>query len=145
MPRCRYCHAEITRLDKEICPYCGGLRPLEGSEDITEDVTRVLDPVAVEEAPKLKSRKAAGLFAIFLGVFGAHLFYLGKNKAGALVVAVTAAFIAGLGSLLFFTGAIHNALAFFIPYFIEEAGMIAAGIVIFKRPDMKDGKGDLLR
>lgn len=36
-----------------------------------------------------KSHVAAGLFAIFLGTFGVHKFYLGYNKAGFVMLAVT--------------------------------------------------------
>ena len=38
---------------------------------------------------KSKSHVAAGLLAIFLGIFGVHKFYLGYNKAGFIMLAVT--------------------------------------------------------
>ena len=44
-----------------------------------------------------KDHVAAALFAIFLGVFGLHKFYLGYNQAGFIMLAVSIA-----GSLLTF-------------------------------------------
>lgn len=44
-----------------------------------------------------KSRMVAGLLALFFGSVGAHKFYLGYNRAGLIMLAVTA-----LGWLLFF-------------------------------------------
>ena len=41
------------------------------------------------EALRQKDHVAAGLLAIFLGVFGVHKFYLGCNQAGFLMLAVT--------------------------------------------------------
>ena len=36
-----------------------------------------------------KDHVAAGLFAIFLGVFGVHKFYLGYNNAGFVMMAIS--------------------------------------------------------
>ena len=41
------------------------------------------------EALRQKDHVAAGLLAIFLGMFGVHKFYLGCNQAGFLMLAVT--------------------------------------------------------
>ena len=41
------------------------------------------------QAEKQKDHVAAGLFAIFMGLFGIHKFYLGYNKAGFIVLAVS--------------------------------------------------------
>ena len=41
------------------------------------------------EALRAKDHVAAGLLAIFLGVFGVHKFYLGCNQAGFIMLAVS--------------------------------------------------------
>ena len=41
--KCKYCHEKISKLDKDVCPFCGGLKPLEGVEDQTQDITKALD------------------------------------------------------------------------------------------------------
>jgi len=41
------------------------------------------------EALRQKDHEAAGLLAIFLGVFGVHKFYLGCNQAGFIMLAVS--------------------------------------------------------
>jgi len=43
----------------------------------------------VAEALRQKDHVAAGLLAIFLGVFGVHKFYLGCNQAGFIMLAVS--------------------------------------------------------
>ena len=64
---CRECGAPI-RANAEICPKCG--------------VRQLAVPGGSSIAPNGKSKIAAGLFAIFLGGFGAHKFYLGKVGQG---------------------------------------------------------------
>lgn len=41
------------------------------------------------EAIRQKDHVSAGLFAIFLGMFGVHKFYLGCNNAGFIMLAVS--------------------------------------------------------
>lgn len=54
-------------------------------------------PPSYSQPVATKDHVAAGLLAIFLGVFGVHKFYLGYNTAGFVMLAVTI-----LGSLLTF-------------------------------------------
>lgn len=60
---CTECGAAINA-KAEICPECGVRQPSAGSSD--------------------DERLVAGLFAILLGSFGAHKFYLGQTKLGVL-------------------------------------------------------------
>jgi TM2 domain-containing membrane protein YozV/ribosomal protein L40E len=62
---CRDCGASI-RGNAEICPKCG--------------VRQFAPPVAVPV--NTRSKVAAALFAIFLGDFGIHKFYLGRVGQG---------------------------------------------------------------
>lgn len=63
---CHYCGQKIASI-AEICPQCG--------------VRQFTPPSRTErDSP---SKIAACLFAIFLGLFGAHKFYLGQTRWGA--------------------------------------------------------------
>ncbi len=55
MAQCKYCHASITRIDKEVCPFCGGKRPLDGTDTSTQDVTKIVDQL--ENAVEIKHKK----------------------------------------------------------------------------------------
>lgn len=148
MMRCKNCHEKLTRLDKDICPFCGTLKPLEGQEDVTEDMTKAFDSLNLKEEyreVKAKSRLVAAILAMTLGVFGVHAFYLGKMKRGLINLIVSICFIAGIGSILFFSGALKNALAFLIPYFFLEIIMIVVGVIILKKRDAVDGNGEFLK
>ncbi|MGL1936694.1 MAG: TM2 domain-containing protein [Fibrobacterales bacterium] len=63
----KYCSecGEIINLKAEICPKCG-----------------VRQMLSLDEAPNGKNKTAAALFAIFLGGFGIHRFYLGQAGLG---------------------------------------------------------------
>ena len=80
MAQCKYCHQQITRIDKEVCPFCGGKRPLDGTDTSTQDVTKVIGQLEHAVEIKHKKRIIAALLAIFFGLFGAPHFYLGKPK-----------------------------------------------------------------
>lgn len=145
MAKCKYCGEELSRLDKEVCPFCGGKRPLEGLDNSTQDITKALESLqAMGVEPKSKSKIIAALLAFFLGVFGVHNYYLGKYKIGLITLGITIVSVAGFGSILFFT-ALHNVLAFLIPYFVIEALMILVGISILIRPDVSDANGGFLK
>ena len=146
MPKCKICHSQISRLDKEVCPFCGARKPLEGQDDTTEDITKAFDAIK-ESVPPLKYKKKiiASLLAFFLGVFGAHMFYLGKKKNGFIILACTLVFISTVGCFLFFTGFLRNVFAFLIPYFVIELLMIISAIMILVRNDIKDGRGEYLQ
>ena len=78
MPKCKYCHENITKFDKEICPFCGGKKPLEGVDDSTYDITQFVDIMKKsDQEVKFKQRKrvANGLLCMFLGIFGADAFF----------------------------------------------------------------------
>ncbi|HBF68256.1 MAG TPA: hypothetical protein DDW20_02920 [Firmicutes bacterium] len=146
MPNCKKCHARLSRLDKDICPFCGAIKPLEGQDDSTEDITKAFDPLEIEDNKiKPKSKTITIILMMTLGIFGVHAFYLKRWKLGLIILGITIALIAGLGSILFFSGALHNVFAFLIPYFVLEAAMIVGGIIALKRNDIKDGDGEFIR
>jgi len=75
----------IIKVKAEICPKCG--------------VRQMGKPISVNLGPVAengKSRIAAALFAIFLGGFGAHKFYLGQVGLGIVYLLFCWTFIPGI-------------------------------------------------
>jgi TM2 domain-containing membrane protein YozV len=70
----KFCHACGRSIDvrAEICPHCGVRQPMAYGA-----------PLGVN-TPSGRNRIAAALFAIFLGGFGVHKFYLGRVGQGIL-------------------------------------------------------------
>jgi len=64
-------------MDKEICPYCGQRRPLEGVSMETLDVTKAFGNALAPdiELVRLKSKKKAAVLCATLGMFGVHSLY----------------------------------------------------------------------
>ena len=75
---CSECGKPILR-NAEICPHCG-CRQIEN------------------DAPK--NRNTAAIFALILGGFGAHKFYLGKTFQGVLYLLFCWTFIPGVLALI---------------------------------------------
>lgn len=145
MPYCKYCHREITRFDSDICPHCGGKKPLEDNYK-TMDVTQTLTGVKLEgELYRSKSRKTFALLCCLAGYAGAHSFYLGKNLRGAIELLISILIIGGFGSLLYFAAA-KSFLCYLIPALLVVAFYVAAGVFyLFNGQSLKDGHGELLR
>lgn len=150
MPKCKYCHGNITKFDKERCPICGALNPLEKNYQETSDITQVIDKIEEEEKVIYTphSYKINAILIMFLGIFGADAFYLGFIKKGIIRLIVNIAIIAGLFCLFFFLKVYS-----FHPYIFS--GLTALGILfviyliigiifIFKKP-IKDANGVFLK
>ena len=145
MAKCKYCGSEISRLDKDLCPFCGGRKPLEGLDDSTEDMTKALEGLKdLDVTPKGKSKIVAALLAIFLGLVGGHAIYLGKYKIALFTFIISVITIGGFGTIAFFTF-LQNAFAYLIPFFVMEALMIITGIALLTRSDVSDVNGEFLK
>lgn len=68
---CRVCDADISAIARE-CPHCGAQQ---------FDVRK---SVALTTEPSERRALTAGLLCFFIGVFGAHRFYVGKVGTGLL-------------------------------------------------------------
>lgn len=104
MPKCKYCGENITKFDKEICPFCGGKKPLEGVESYTVDITQTINTVDKKtiENYKQHSKLVNSLLCMFLGIFGADSFYLGHFKLGISRLLVGFIYIISLFCILYF-------------------------------------------
>lgn len=147
MPLCPKCKSKISRLDKEICPFCGEFQPLKGLNYETMDITKVVGDPLLEDTIlyRAKSKKVAIVLCIFLGFFGAHSFYVHKFKQGLYFILFTIFFIGGIGTLLFFTFLKGSFWAYLLPLLVEEVALIGLSFKYVGRVDLKDGRGELMR
>lgn len=144
MATCKYCHASITRIDKDVCPFCGGLKPLENTDTSTQDVTKILDQVASPVQIKHKKRIIAAILAALFGFLGLNHFYLGKFKKGLIALAISVVFIIGLGSIVFFVAKWESALAFLVFYFPIELFNLFLSYSYLTRHNIQDSHGEFL-
>ena len=144
MAKCKYCHEVISRLDKEVCPFCGGIKPLEGTDTSTQDVTKVINQLDHPVKIKHKKRIVAAILSILLGFAGANHIYLGKFKRALIVALIYIVFIGGLGSILFFVACWTNPLAFLIPYFVVEFLCCFSAYCYLTKHSIQDSHGEFL-
>lgn len=148
MPKCKYCGENITKFDKEICPFCGGKKPLEGVDSYTADITQTINTMDKTNVQKFKqhSKVVNALFCMFLGIFGADSYYIGFIKYGISRFLVNIIVIVALTCVLYFcpTGLefIYSlAIGFgivFIVYFV-------IGFILLFTNGKKDSNGVFLR
>ena len=144
MAQCKYCHNRITRIDKEVCPFCGGKRPLDGTDTSTQDVTKIIDQLENPVEIKHKKRLVAAILAVLFGFLGAPHYYLGKTRKGLITALICVSFIGGVGLILIFLAKLTNALAFLIPYFVVELYCIFTAFVYLTKHSIQDSHGEFL-
>ena len=147
MPKCKYCHENITKFDKEICPFCGGKKPLEGVDDSTYDITQFVDIMKKsDQEVKFKQRKrvANGLLCMFLGIFGADAFYLGFKKIGFIRLIIDILIYAAISLILFFFTEL-SFYSFIIPFGVLFIIYFIIGIINLSIRGKKDINGVFLR
>lgn len=145
MPYCKKCKSRIDRFDKDRCPICGEVNPFDGVSSDTIEITTAIDTSNIKDIDyHPRKRKTLLLLFIFLGVFGAPYFYLYRKKEGIfhLITDVTLDIAATL--ILYFLLDLHIALAIIIPLAIDYLFNIAMGIYLYKKPSIKDGRGEFL-
>ena len=147
MPKCKYCHENITKFDKEICPFCGGKKPLEGVDDSTYDITQFVDIMKKsDQEVKFKQRKRVtnGLLCMFLGIFGADAFYLGFKKIGFIRLIIDILIYAAISLILFFFTEL-SFYSFIIPFGVLFIIYFIIGIINLSIRSKKDINGVFLR
>ncbi len=77
---CKNCGKELSS-EINYCPYCG-------TPQFESSRIRNINNVDNKNVSK-RSRTIAACLAFFLGAFGIHRFYLGKNKTGILQIILT--------------------------------------------------------
>lgn len=146
MPYCKNCHQKLTRLDKDICPYCGTPKPLEGISTETQDITTSFDPIQPEyKQVKAKSKVLTGILCIFFGILGVHGFYLQKFRLAFESILMSLLVIGGSFLVLYFTKLLSWELALIVPASVCELFFLVMGIGYIVKSDIKDGRGEFLR
>lgn len=94
--KCPQCGGETST---KFCPYCGSEMPYNGPENVINDnstnsttvinnyyttkpETTYANIKASSNRTSSKDKTTALILCIFLGYFGVHQFYVGKNKMG---------------------------------------------------------------
>ena len=145
MPYCKYCHSEISKFDTDICPHCGGSKPIAVGYQ-TMDVTRTFQTAGSDlKMPRTRSQRTFCLLCMFLGYFGIHDFYIYRPKKGLVCILATVLFTLAVGLPLFLTGLLPNALAFVLPFVAVWIVFVILGLLYLKVESPKDGKGEFLR
>ena len=144
MAKCKYCHETISRLDKDVCPFCGGNKPLEGTDTSTQDITKVIDQLNQPVKIKHKKRIVAAILAVLFGFLGIHHVYLGKFKKALTSLIVSIVLIGVVGVILFFAVKWHSALAFLVPYFVLEIFYIFTAYIYLTKRSIQDSHGEFL-
>jgi len=81
-PNKKHCYACANILDvrAELCPRCGVRQPVVPGMQMPDTALAVQGGRALARSSKDKT--TAGVFALLLGGFGIHKFYLGQTAAG---------------------------------------------------------------
>jgi RNA polymerase subunit RPABC4/transcription elongation factor Spt4 len=145
MPNCKNCGSRISKFDKDICPVCGFVHPLNNVKSETVEITSEIS--ISSDALKYKSKSKLTTFILFflVGFLGVGYFYLSYKKRGLIWLIINVLFILGLSILLAYPlnfGLIYGILIPFIISYLVNTGI---GIYYLAKNDVKDGRGDFLR
>ena len=145
MPVCRHCKSRISKFDKDRCPICGELNPLEGVNSDTVEITSNIN-ITPEDFKdfKPKKKKTFLLLSSLIGWSGIQFFYLKYPRAGLIWLVINLILLGG-GFSAFYFGVHSLLLGLLIPLSVVYAANITFGIVIFLKPSFKDGNENLLR
>lgn len=148
MPKCRFCGESITKFDKDICPFCGEKKPLEGVDNATIDITQFIETLPEEDKHvKFKQHKKIIniLLCMFLGYFSADLFYIGFKKIGLIRLLINVTMHGAAFAALYFIGHVELIRSILYPFFgVFIVYFINAFILLFTK-DRKDANGVLLK
>ena len=145
MPSCRNCGARLSKFDRDICPVCGTLKPLEGVESETVEITSQVDLSGFQAGQKVvRRRKTLLLYFLLIGFTGAPFFYLKQKRNAFLWLVINLAVIGGLFVFFFLALNLHIALAIILPIVTVYILNICVALIYYFLPDLKDGEGEFV-
>ena len=145
MPVCRHCGSRISKFDKDRCPVCGEINPLEGVSSDTIEITSRIDITPKDYNDfKPKKRSTFLLLACLIGWTGAEFFYLKYKRAGIIWLVINLLVLVG-GFLGLFLGAKSLLLGLLIPFGVVYLLSIIMGLAIYFNPSFKDANENLLK
>ena len=146
MPNCRHCGARIEKFNKDRCPVCGELNPLDGVSSETVEITSQLDKKSVEyKRLKVRTKKTLLIYACLLGWTGAHFFYI-KTIKPAFIWLFCNLLVIGLMFTLLFFFKLPLWVCFLVSFAFIYFANIMFGVSIYRHAQyLKDGNGNLVR
>ena len=145
MPVCKNCGSRISKFDKDMCPVCGMISPLEGVTSETIEITSEIQLGNHEfKNYRFTSRLVTCFLFVFLGIFGAGFFYAKFKKAGIIWLIGNLVFIGALGALLAFPLKVGILWGFLIPTFACYFINICCGLFFLLKSNLKDGNGEFM-
>jgi len=150
MPICRNCKKEITRFDKDFCPYCGTLDPIDEGYK-TRDMTSFVPPTGSDiTLYKSKSRKTTAILCLLLGFLGIHNFYLGFAKKGWWEAVISLLIINASGIALCILSLFDfvpfpYVVCYLIPFGVVFLAFALRSIHYYTKDSLKDATGEFLR
>jgi len=131
MLRCKNCNEKLTRLNKDICPYCGCENPIEKSEN-THDITQVIDKLDLKNDKDLiKPTKINYFLLMFLGPYSIDLFYNKKFKIGTVRLLINILFYLIVSLPIYFSNNSLVVLAFTLPIIVLHLFYLVIGLVSY--------------
>ena len=143
MPVCKNCKSRIDKFSKDRCPICGVENPFEGTTSDTIEVTTSVD---IDDHRNYHpcTKKTLLILFIVLGYFGIPFFYLSETKKGFIHFGLNVLAV-GLTTFL---------LGFYVPMNYVLSALIGVGamllintlmgIILYFRPNMRDGRGEFV-
>ena len=145
MPSCRNCGARLSKFDKDICPVCGQVNPLEGVSSETIEITSQVDLANFKAGQKVvRRRKTMLILSLVIGWCGAQFFYIKQKTFAIIWLLINLAILGGLFALLYFLVKMQIALAIIIPFATAYLINIVTALVLYYRKDLKDGEGEFV-
>ena len=146
MPYCKNCGSRITKFDKDICPVCGAVKPLEGSHSDTVEITSELDfhnkETRGEYEPHFKLNTF--IYFTFLGWTGAGFFYLKFKKLGWVWLAANLVLLGGLTTIFIFTISPKSWITYVAPVAVIYLINIGIALYYLFKDNVRDGNGEFI-
>lgn len=146
MPKCKNCKKNITKFDKQICPWCGEINPISGDNYQTTDITETIETIEFENKDEFKRKNKTNyiLLSILLGIFGIDQLYLGFK--GRFLIKLSINGFIYIMCLFMFKNFIHNiSLLFLLPLLILLILNIIYCFISSFLMNLKDVNGVLLK
>lgn len=142
MNKCKNCGANLTKFQKDLCPYCGCKNPIDNFKDGT-NTTQAIDQIEeFDKDFKIKSFKIYILLLSFLGIFGIDQFYISKIRDGLARLMINLCFFLILFLGIYLSNKELLLLSILLPLGILFLIYFIYGIVLFiikKHPKDKNG------
>ena len=145
MPSCRNCGARLSKFDKDICPVCGQINPLEGVSSETIEITSQVDLSNFKAGQKVvRRRKTMLILSLTLGWAGVQYFYIKQKVLGFLWLIINLMIMGGLFAFFYFVLKLLLVPSIIIAFASVYLANIVGALVLYYRKDLKDGEGEFV-